>query len=282
MSGNAFVIGSPIAHSRSPLIHGYWLAEHGIAGSYRAVEVAPADLPAFIAALREETSDFIGGNITIPHKERALELVDIVDETALSIGAINTIWRVGGKLHATNTDAYGFLANLDAREPGWDRQAPSSAAVVLGAGGASRAVLSALVTRGFHSIHLVNRTIDRAEGLAASFGPRVTAHGLDDLPDVLRGAGLFVNSSSAGMDGAAAVEIDVAVMRADAVVTDIVYAPLETPFLAQGKAAGLRTVDGLGMLLHQAVPGFERWFGTRPAVTDRLRALVIADLERGH
>ena len=282
MSRQAFVIGSPIAHSRSPLIHGYWLAELGIQGSYRAIEVTPDDLPKFMEQLGDGASGFVGGNITIPHKERALDLVDVVDETALSIGAINTVWRADGKLHATNTDAYGFLANLDAAEPGWAEQAASSSAVVLGAGGASRAVLSALVTRGFQSIHLVNRTVDRAEALAASFGSRVTVHGLADLPHALRGAGLFVNSSSAGMDGASAVEIDFSAMRADAVVTDIVYAPLETPFLKQGKAAGLKTVDGLGMLLHQAVPGFERWFGMRPTVTDQLRALVIADLEAGH
>ena len=282
MTRNAFVIGSPIAHSRSPLIHGHWLTEYGIEGSYRAIEVAPGDLPAFVAALRDGSSGFAGGNITIPHKERALDLVDVVDETAHLIGAINTIWCADGKLHATNTDAYGFLANLDATEPGWASRAASSSAVVLGAGGASRAVLSALIARGFRSIHLVNRTIDRAHALASSFGRSVVAHGLEDLPSVLRGAGLFVNSSSAGMEGVSALEIDFSVMKSNAVVTDIVYAPLETPFLAQAKAAGLRTVDGLGMLLHQAVPGFERWFGRRPTVSERLRALVIADLEAVH
>lgn len=281
MARRAFVIGSPIHHSRSPLIHGYWLVEHGIQGSYEAIEVIPEDLEQFLTKLRDGSSGLVGGNITIPHKERATALVDRVDETALAIGAVNTVWLADGQLHATNTDAYGFLANLDAAEPAWAEQASSSSAVVLGAGGASRAVLSALIGRGFRSIHLVNRTVDRAEALAASFGGAVTAHGLDDLAYVLRGTNLFVNSSAAGMDGASELEIDFSSMAGTGVVTDIVYTPLETAFLAQARAAGRRTVDGLGMLLHQAVPGFERWFGVRPTVSPALRELVIADLEAG-
>ena len=273
----AFVAGFPVAHSRSPLIHGHWLAGHGIAGSYLRHEVRPDGLAAFVACLKDGSQAFVGGNITIPHKEAIFALADEADETARMIGVANTVWLDGGRLKATNTDAYGFAANLDQRHPGWDR---GRTAVVLGAGGASRAVIHALVERGFASIRIANRTLARARHVSDRFGERVSAHPLEDLPDLLVAADLFVNTSSLGMQGGAVPEIDFSPMAAEAIVTDIVYVPLLTPILAQARAQGRTVADGLGMLLHQAVPGFEIWFGTRPAVTEELRNLVIADMDR--
>lgn len=272
----AFVIGHPIGHSRSPLIHGYWLDTADLKGSYEPVEVAPADLPAFIAALRDGASNFCGGNVTIPHKENVLDLVDDVDEIAKRIGAANTLWREDGKVMATNTDSYGFTANLDESAPGWDA---GKIAVVFGAGGASRAIIHALLSRGFETIHIVNRTEARARALAETFGPRVCAHGNEKLQDLVAGSNLFVNTTSLGMEGTEVPEIDFTVMANNALVTDIVYIPLETPILGMAKRQGLNTADGLGMLLHQAVPGFARWFGITPTVTPELRQLIIADME---
>lgn len=271
----AFVTGHPVTHSRSPMIHGHWLSSYGISGSYERVPVTPEDFPAFMATLRDGSSGFVGGNVTIPHKEAAFALADHVDETGRLIGAVNTLWRADGKIQASNTDAYGFAANLDAARPGWDA---GGTAVVLGAGGASRAVLHALTARGFREIRLLNRTLDRARELADRFGGGIMVAPLDALPEALSGAGLFVNTTSLGMDGSPAPEIDFSVMAGGALVTDIVYVPLETPFMAQARAMGLPTVDGLGMLLHQAVPGFEIWFGRRPEVTAELRALIERDV----
>jgi len=273
---HAFVIGYPIGHSRSPLIHGYWLKKAGLEGSYAPVEVSPADLPSFIAALKDGSSGFAGGNVTIPHKEALLDLVDDVDDIAQQIGAANTLWLENGRLMATNTDSYGFTANLDANAPGWDN---AKTAVVFGAGGASRAVIHALLSRGFELVHIVNRTEARARSLAAVFGPRVVAHGSEQLQDLIRGADLFVNTTSLGMGGTEVPEIDFTVMADKALITDIVYIPLETPILTMAKRQGLSTVDGLGMLLHQAVPGFAKWFGVTPEVTPELRQLIIADME---
>ncbi|MDO1584728.1 shikimate dehydrogenase [Rhizobium oryzicola] len=276
-TSKAFVVGSPIRHSRSPMIHGHWLKQFGLAGSYEAIEVWETDFPAFVKYLKKEAL-YRGGNVTIPHKERACQLVDRLDETAREIGAANTLWLEDGLLHATNTDAYGFAANLDERHPGWDHV---SDAVVLGAGGASRAIIQALKSRSIASIHVVNRTEARARELADRFGERVHAHAMPALTEVLQGAGLFINTTSLGMDGEGEVDIDFSSLASGAVVTDIVYVPLETPVLKQAKAQGFATVDGLGMLLHQAVPGFEKWFGQRPQVTEELRQLIIADMA-GH
>lgn len=272
----AFVCGHPIAHSRSPKIHGYWLRQHGIAGSYEAVDVAPPDFASFLRSLASH--GFRGGNITIPHKEAAFALADCRDEAAEAIGAANTLWLEDGKLHASNTDAYGFAANLDARAPEWRRV---RAAVVLGAGGSSRAVVHALKSRGIADICIVNRTLARAVELAHHFGDGVSAHETAALPELLPGAGLVVNTTSLGMKGAGDLPADPAFMASGAIVTDIVYVPLETPFLAAARRHGLKTVDGLGMLLHQAVPGFERWFGVRPEVTPELRAMIVSDLDAG-
>lgn len=274
---HAFVTGYPIKHSRSPLIHGYWLKQLGLPGSYRAHEVKPEDFAAFVASLKDGTSGFSGGNVTIPHKEVACQLADQPDELSQELGAANTLWVQDGKVHATNTDGRGFVANLDERAAGWDK---TSTAVILGAGGASRAIIQAVRDRGTKTIHVVNRTVERAQELADRFGPAVEAHPMGALKDAMTGAGLFINTTSLGMDGSEAPAIDFGVMASSAVATDIVYVPLKTPILAQAEAQGFATVDGLGMLLHQAVPGFELWFGCRPTVDAALRQLIIDDMDR--
>ncbi len=276
-SVNAFVTGYPVRHSRSPLIHGYWLKQLDLAGSYSAHEVSVEDFPAFISSLKDGSSGFVGGNATIPHKEAAFKLADRPDELSEELGASNTLWLRDGLLHATNTDGRGFTANLDERHPGWDS---SDRAIILGAGGASRAVIQAVRDRGFKEIHVVNRTVGRAQELADRFGARVHAHPMAALGEVMQGAGLFINTTSLGMDGEGAPRIDFSPLAEGAVVTDIVYVPLKTPLLAQAEEQGFAIVDGLGMLLHQAVPGFEKWFGKRPAVDESLRALIIADMEK--
>ncbi|MEX3010831.1 shikimate dehydrogenase [Hoeflea sp. TYP-13] len=274
----AFVTGFPVKHSRSPIIHNHWLKKAGIEGSYEIVEVSPEAFPKFLAGLTDGSSGFIGGNVTIPHKQAAFELANHADEIASELGAANTLWVEGERLMATNTDGYGFAANLDDLAAGWDR---TDTAVILGAGGASRAVIQTVRDRGIKNIHVVNRTVARAQELAQRFGTRVHAHALGALGEVLRGAGLFVNTSALGMGGTDVPDIDFSPMAHGAIVTDIVYTPLVTPIMAMADRQGLKTVDGLGMLLHQAVPGFEKWFGIRPEVTDDLRREVVSDLESG-
>ena len=271
----AFVTGFPVRHSRSPLIHGYWLKHYGLNGSYRAIEIAPEDFPRFIAGLRQ--SGVVGGNVTIPHKEMAFGLVEKCDQAAEEIGAVNTLWFEDGKLWGGNTDAYGFAANLDALRPGWDQ---SKTALVLGAGGASRAVVYALKKRGYSDIRIINRTVARAQELADRFGGSISAHHWAAFAELIRDADLVVNTTSLGMDGKDDLDIDLASARSDALVTDIVYVPLLTPLLRAARERGLATADGLGMLLHQAAPGFERWFGVRPEVSEALRELVLADMAR--
>ncbi|MCV0394647.1 MAG: shikimate dehydrogenase [Rhizobiaceae bacterium] len=269
----AFVCGHPVAHSRSPLIHGYWLRRYGIPGSYEAVDRAPDRVHAFLTGLGAE--GFVGGNVTIPHKEAAFAACAEVDETARRIGAVNTVWLEDGILRGGNTDAHGFCANLDEHVPGW---ADVPAAVVLGAGGAARAVVEALGSRGIGDIRIVNRTLPRARELKDRFGGGASAHALGSLRDLLADCRLLVNTTAAGMEGHEDLQLDLSGLPDEAIVTDIVYTPLVTPLLASARRRGLRTVDGLGMLLHQAVPGFERWFGHRPEVTDGLRRLVEKDL----
>ncbi|MGA1804646.1 shikimate dehydrogenase [Rhizobium sp. HT1-10] len=276
MAPRAFVTGYPVSHSRSPLIHGHWLKTLGLAGSYRAHAVAPEDFTDFITSLKDGSSGFVGGNVTIPHKELAFKLADRPTELAQELGAANTLWLEDGAVMATNTDGHGFVANLDARHPGWDK---AETAVILGAGGASRAIIQAVRDRGIGTIHVVNRTVERARELADRFGDRVHAHRDVALPDVMQGAGVFINTTSLGMDGGAVPRIDFSPLASTALVTDIVYVPLRTPILAQAEEQGFATVDGLGMLLHQAAPGFEKWFGRRPVVDETLRALVIADMD---
>lgn len=275
MTIKSCVIGWPIEHSRSPLIHGHWLDQHGIDGSYTRQSVAPDDFDEFVRAMPDH--GFAGGNVTVPHKEAALKCAEVADEAARQIGAANTLWFEDAKLHASNTDAYGFLANLDEGAPGWDEARP--VVVVLGAGGASRAILHALLSRGVSEIRLLNRTLSRAKELAAHFGGRIRVMDWETRNTQLAGCGVLVNTTTLGMTGAPALQIDLAGLSEAAVVTDLVYAPLQTQLLKRAGDKGLRCVDGLGMLLHQAVPGFEKWFGVRPKVTSELRARIAADIE---
>ena len=270
----ACLIGWPAAHSRSPLIHHYWLRTLGIEGGYVIEAVPPDEFKDFL--FRLSLRGFVGANVTLPHKERALALSK-PDERARAVGAANTLWFADGELCSTNTDVEGFINNLDACADGWDT---CDEALVLGAGGSSRAVLFGLLDRGVKRVHLANRTIERARSLADQFGANVLPVAWDALGDLLPRAGLLVNTTSLGMAGQPPLTIDLARLPARAVVSDLIYAPLETSLLAAAKARGLRAVDGLGMLLHQAVGGFQRWFGVRPQVTKALRALVEADLIR--
>ncbi len=246
----------------------------GLHGAYEAVEVAPDSLDPFMTGFR--AAGFVGGNVTVPHKQAVFAFVDRVEPEAAAIGAVNTVWLEGTTLVGGNTDSYGFLTNLDEQAPGWDDAAGQ--AVVLGAGGAARAVVHGLLQRGLR-VHVANRTSGNAEGLAAQFGPRVTAGSWATLPRVLPNAVLLVNTTVLGMTGAAPLLMDLTALHPDAVVCDIVYVPLTTALLRDAAARGHRVVDGLGMLLHQAVPGFTRWFGRTPTVTPELRALLAADIE---
>ena len=270
----ACLIGWPAAHSRSPLIHHHWLRTLGIEGGYNIEAVPPEEFAEFVLHLGKH--GFVGANVTIPHKERALALTR-PDARALSVGAANTLWYTDGELCSTNTDIEGFVSNLDACAPGWDA---ASEALVLGAGGASRAIVFGLVERGIKRVHVANRTVERARALADQFGASVHPVAWDAVAGLMPRAGLLVNTTSLGMHGQPALQLDVGLLPPQAVVTDLVYAPLQTPLLAAARARGLKTVDGLGMLLYQAVRGFELWFGQRPEVTPELRALVEADLTK--
>lgn len=270
----ACVIGWPVAHSRSPLIHNFWLDRLKIEGSYERAAVSPEDFQTFLRDFAR--NGFVGGNVTLPHKQRAFELCDAKTETAARLEAVNTLWTNGGKLYGDNTDAAGFLGALDQDAPSWDSN-PGNA-VVIGAGGAARAIIYALGQRKMKRIFLVNRTKQHAVELAAHFGPGIEVVDHADLPAALRGADILVNTTSLGMHGQPSLEVDLSPLRASAVVSDIVYVPLETLLIQAARARGLRAVCGIGMLLHQAVPGFERWFGVKPCVTAELRGLVEADI----
>jgi shikimate dehydrogenase len=274
----AFVIGWPIAHSRSPLIHNYWLKTCGIAGSYERIPVVPEDLADFLRGFAKQ--GFVGGNVTLPHKEGAYALCAKTTEVAGRLKAVNTLWMEGAELCGDNTDVEGFLASLDADVTNWAR---CEKAVLLGAGGAARAVLAALMSRRIPEIAIINRDRSRGEeliALAKAIDPaqRIALHGFDDAPACLEGAGLLVNTTSLGMQNQPKLALDLAPLPNDAVVADIVYVPLETDLLKAARARGLRTSGGLGMLLHQAVPGFARWFGKRPEVTPELTARVARDI----
>jgi shikimate dehydrogenase len=270
----ACLIGWPAAHSRSPLIHHSWLRTLGIEGGYTIESVPPEDVAEFITHLAHH--GFVGANVTIPHKERALVL-SVPDERAKAVGAANTLWYDGDTLRSTNTDIEGFLNNLDASAPGWDS---TEDALVLGAGGSSRAVVFGLIERGIKRVHLANRTAERAQALADQFGPDVVPMPWEAINHALPCAGLLVNATSLGMKGQPPLQIEVGKLPSHAVVADLVYVPLQTPLLAAARARGLKTADGLGMLLHQAVRGFELWFGQRPEVTPELRELVEDDLTK--
>ncbi|MBI3447272.1 MAG: shikimate dehydrogenase [Magnetospirillum sp.] len=269
----AGVLGWPVSHSRSPRLHGFWLRQLGIDGAYLPLAVAPADLALVVRALPR--MGFAGANVTVPHKEKVMALVDHLDPLAARIGAVNTlVVRPDGSLEGRNTDAFGFLENLRCGCPGW--VASAGPAMVIGAGGAARAVVAALVDAGIPEIRLTNRTAERADQLAAELGGPIRVVPWHQRSDYLAGAALLVNTTTQGMTGQPGLELDLSALPMTAVVNDIVYVPLETDLLARARARGNPVVDGLGMLLYQAVPGFEAWFGSRPEVTDELRAFVLA------
>ncbi|MDP6174578.1 MAG: shikimate dehydrogenase [Rhodospirillales bacterium] len=276
MSGEDFklagVMGWPVAHSLSPRLHGHWLKRYGIDGAYVPLAVRPGDLEKCLRSLGP--MGFRGVNITVPHKQMALEICDQTDEEAGRIGAVNTI-SVGddGRLVGSNTDGFGFLENIKSQNPAW--RADRGPAVVLGAGGAARGVCTALMGAGAPEIKLVNRTLARAQALAGDLGGTISAHSWEERGDCLEGAALLVNTTSLGMQGEAELDLDLAGLPSEALVTDIVYAPLETSLLAGAKMRGHPAIDGLGMLLHQARPGFAAWFGAEPQVDGELRRVVL-------
>lgn len=268
----AGVMGWPVSHSKSPVLHGYWLERYAIDGAYIPMAVPPDDLPRAVAGLR--ALGFKGSNVTVPHKQAVMALCDTVAEDARKIGAVNTlVIDTDGRITGSNTDHAGFMENLRLGDPAWDPAA--GPAMVLGAGGAARAILYGLIKAGVPEIRLANRTKDRADVLAADFGPTVKVVDFAEADDGLADCSLLANTTSLGMQGQPPLEIRLDALPTDALVTDIVYAPLVTPLLADAMRRGNRTVDGLGMLLHQAVPGFEAWFGTRPSVTQGLRDIVL-------
>lgn len=268
----AGVIGSPITHSRSPRLHKYWLRKYGLPGEYIPMDIASSDLEECVRTLPK--LGFVGLNVTIPHKEHVMSMVDLVSDRAALIGSVNTlIFRPDGKIHGDNTDGYGFLQNLRQEAPDWRPE--SGPAVVIGAGGAARAVVSSLLDSGVPELRLTNRTRNRAEALQREFGQKIIVVDWLQAGNSFDGAKTVVNASSLGMVGKPEMRIPLDGLSSDAVVTDLVYTPLETPLLAFARSKGCKTVDGLGMLLHQAVPGFERWFGHRPDIDDGLREAVL-------
>ncbi len=276
----AFIVGHPIKHSRSPMIHGYWLKHHGITGSYERIDVEPVNFGNFLDGFHER--GFAGGNVTIPHKEAAFAGVTRRTERAERLKAVNTVWIENNVLWGDNTDVLGFMTNLDlSLGKGWEQSVDT--VLILGAGGAARGIVAGLQDRSLKRILVANRTVAKAEELVRDFqrySPvELVALAWDDLDSALGQSQLIVNTTSLGMAGQPPLSIDLAKAPGNAIVSDIVYVPLKTPLLAAAEAHGLRTVDGLGMLLHQAVPGFERWFGVKPEVTPELRALIVADLE---
>jgi shikimate dehydrogenase len=270
----ACVIGWPIGHSRSPLIHNYWLKHYGIAGAYRGEAVPPEQFKHFVQSL--PAHGYVGANVTVPHKEVALAC-SAPDDRARAVGAANTLWLdAEGQLRSTNTDVEGFLGNLDASVPDWNRGLDK--AVVLGAGGAARAVVYALIERGIPEIIVANRSRERADALRQRLGGRVCTLPWDKRNEALGDAGLLINTTTLGMHGQPELVIALERLPAHAIVSDLVYVPLLTPLLQAAEQRNLRTADGLGMLLHQAVRGFSLWFGQKPDVTAELRALVESDL----
>lgn len=266
----AAVIGSPISHSRSPVMHRYWLSQQQVAGDYTKLDVRADDLRDVLKTLPK--MGFVGVNITIPHKQAALELADQVTDRAARIGAANTLVFKDGLIFADNTDGYGFIQNLKTGAPDWNSSLP---AVVLGAGGAARAVIVSLLDEGVPTLRLMNRSKAKAEALAQEFGTRVEVRDWDDRSQTLNGAGLLVNTTSLGMVGQPELAIDLNTLPSEAIVTDLVYTPLMTDLLARAQARGNVIVDGLGMLLHQGVPGFEMWFGATPTVDTATRKAVL-------
>lgn len=270
------VIGWPIAHSRSPLIHNYWMKQHGIPSLYEKLPVEPPSVADFVRAL--PASDYLGCNVTIPHKENAAQQAAVVDDKVRKLGAANTLYVRDGKVHATNTDGEGFMASLRHDHPTYTFL--GKRVVLLGAGGASRAIIDSLLGEGVAEIHIINRSIGRVVPLRETFGPKVMAVQPEHQQSLLESADLLVNTTSLGMEHEPPLTLDVNLLPATCLVADIVYTPLKTDLLVRAEQRGLAIVKGLGMLLHQAVRGFELWYGIRPAVTDDLTALVEADVLR--
>lgn len=274
---HACVIGWPVEHSRSPLLHGYWLKKYGIDGAYTKRAVAPEAVAGFLQSLR--ANGYVGCNVTVPHKAAAFSAADEREDSAKAVSAANTLWLSDGKLVAANTDTYGYMTNLSQQAPGWDRRdAPVS---ILGAGGAARAIVFGFLDAGVSEIRVFNRTRARAETLAQQFGSCVKVFDWSQREAGSRDSAVLVNTTTIGMNGDGTLDLDLAGFDPECVVSDIVYVPLETELLRKAKSQGLRTADGLGMLLHQGVPGFEKWFGVRPEVTDELRNLIVGDIEGG-
>lgn len=269
----ACIIGYPVGHSRSPKLHGYWIKQHGLDAEYRAEEVSPDAFPDFVSHLADR--GYVGANVTMPHKDAAL-LHSSPDDRAKSVGAANTLWLDNGTLRSTNTDVDGFVSALDVASPGWHER--TETAIVLGAGGGSRAAIYGLLDRGIREVTVVNRTFSKATELQKAFGSAVVPGEWDRLSDHLSGARLLVNTTSLGMHGQPPLEIDLSVLAENAVVSDIVYIPLKTPLLRAAEDRGFAVANGLDMLLHQAVRGFELWFGIRPSVTQDLRDMLAADI----
>lgn len=268
----AGVIGSPVAHSKSPRLHGFWLKRYMLAGHYIPMDIAHDDLAEALRLLPR--LGFVGLNVTIPHKETVLGLADHVSDRASLIGAANTlIFQKDGKIHADNTDGYGFMENLRQQAPGW--HADAGPVVVLGAGGAARAVLTALMQSGVSEIRLANRTRARSEALKSEFGNKIVVHDWVQSGNAIEGASTVVNTTSLGMTGKQEFRVPLDALTPDMVVCDLVYAPIDTTLLQKAREVGCTCVDGLGMLLHQAAPGFERWFGQKPAVDDATRQAVL-------
>lgn len=276
----AFVTGWPIGHSRSPLVHKFWLSKYQIEGDYLRHPCKVEDFGDFIATFQDQ--GFIGGNVTLPHKESAFQNVQKFDPTAKRLGAVNTVWIENNSTMGGNTDGYGFVANLDEFAPGWSEEKRlERGALVLGAGGASRAIIDALMQQGFERITIANRTLPRAIELRDMFGAPCCSIAYEDIGEIEKNASIIINTTSVGMAGTELenmTPLSLNGFSSDTIVNDIVYTPLITPFLHEARTLGMKTVDGLGMLLHQAVPGFEKWFGVRPEVTPELRAVLLADL----
>lgn len=274
----AGILGWPVAHSRSPLIHNFWIGELGLDAAYLPLPVAPEDFTDAVRALPK--LGFAGANVTVPHKRAAFELADSLDPLAKRLGAVNTlVFAKDGSIEGRNTDVHGFLENLRAGAPDFDFAAGD--AVVLGAGGAARGVIAGLLEAGCKKVCMLNRTAERAEALAKDFDDcRIDVEDWDHRETSLSGAGLLINATSLGMEGAGSLDLSLDALPNSAVVNDLVYAPLETDLLRKAREKGCRAVDGLGMLLHQAAPAFEAWFGASPDVTDGLRAIIVDDLER--
>ncbi len=273
----AAVIGWPIEHSRSPLIHGHWIEKYGIDGSYTKLAVSPDKVAHFLSHLAEQ--GLAGCNVTLPHKEAAFAAAHERHASAIAVGAANTLWLEAGRLHAANTDTYGFMRHLEVSAPAWSRR--DRPVMILGAGGAARGIVYGFLDAGVGEVRIANRSRGRADEIARHFGGKVRVVDWTEAEAASGDCGVLVNTTSLGMAKTGPLDFNVAALLSDAVVADIVYVPLETPLLARARARGLVGVDGLGMLLHQAVPGFARWFGVTPEVTAELRDIIVRDIE-GH